>query len=137
MNRSLHVEPFVEPVVTRPDYTPTPDRRYYVRRGRLWRLSNPSLDEKTHELLVTELMTAKRAVHDGKHATDRNAARARVSAAKRALGERGAPWWTDGAPDYHRHLALDTPYAAWFLVSERDGLFQVPQLKQAPIRQST
>ena len=27
----------------RADYTPTPDRRYFVVRGRLWRLSNPSL----------------------------------------------------------------------------------------------
>jgi hypothetical protein len=27
----------------RADYTPTPDRRYFVVRGRLWRLSNPRL----------------------------------------------------------------------------------------------
>ncbi|WP_308516365.1 hypothetical protein [Sphingomonas flavescens] len=40
--------------------------------------------------------------------------RARVDAAKRALGERGEPWWTDGAPDYNRHMAKNTPYAEWF-----------------------
>jgi hypothetical protein len=118
MNRSLQVEPCIEPAATRPDYTPTPDRRYYVVRGRLWRLSNPSLDENTHALLVKDLMTAKCAVRDGKDALDRIDARLKVDAAKRALGERGAPWWTDGAPDYHRHLALNTPYAAWFLGTE-------------------
>jgi hypothetical protein len=37
-----------------------------------------------------------------------------VDAAKHALGERGAVWWTDGAPDYNRHLVKNTPYAAWF-----------------------
>ena len=32
----------------------------------------------------------------------REAARARVNAAKVALGERGVVWWTDGSPDYNR-----------------------------------
>ncbi len=118
MNRSLQVEPCIERTATRPDYTPTPDRRYYVVRGRLWRLSNPALDENTHALLVEDLMAAKCAVRDGKDALERIAARLRADAAKRALGERGAPWWTDGAPDYHRHRALNTPYAAWFLGKE-------------------
>lgn len=40
--------------------------------------------------------------------------RAAVDAAKRALGERGEPWWSDGAPDWNRHLAKNTPYAEWF-----------------------
>jgi hypothetical protein len=115
MNRSLQA---IESPVTRPDYTPTPDRRYYVVRGRLWRLSNPSLDDTTHALLVKDLMNAKCTVHNGKDALERISARLMVDAAKRALGERGAPWWTDGAPDYHRQLALNTPYAAWFLNRE-------------------
>jgi hypothetical protein len=38
----------------------------------------------------------------------------RVDHAKRALGERGPVWWTDGAPDLNRHMARTTPYAAWF-----------------------
>jgi hypothetical protein len=37
-----------------------------------------------------------------------------VDAAKHALGERGPGWWTDGAPDYNRRLAKNTPYAEWF-----------------------
>lgn len=40
-------------------------------------------------------------------------ARAAVDSAKRALGERGPVWWADGAPDYNRYLARNTPYAAW------------------------
>ena len=40
--------------------------------------------------------------------------RSRIDAAKRALGERGPVWWTDGAPDYNRRLVKNTPYAAWY-----------------------
>ena len=47
-------------------------------------------------------------------------ARARVDAAKVALGERGPVWWTDGAPDLNRHLAKNTPYADWFAHLEED-----------------
>ncbi len=54
----------------------------------------------------------------------REAARKLVDAAKHALGERGAPWWTDGSPDYNRHLAKNTPYADWFasLAQAKQGL---------------
>jgi len=41
-------------------------------------------------------------------------ARAAVHAAKVTLGERGPVWWSDGAPDYSRYLAKNTPYAAWY-----------------------
>lgn len=41
-------------------------------------------------------------------------ARLRVDTAKVALGERGTVWWDDGASDYNRHLARNTPYADWF-----------------------
>ena len=44
----------------------------------------------------------------------RAAARLAVDAAKLALGERGPVWWLDGAPDYNRKLAKNTPYAGWF-----------------------
>jgi hypothetical protein len=98
----------------RPDYTPTPDRRYFVVRGRLWRLSNPWLDPETHARLVQELMAARRAIRDATDSKERIAARLKVDTAKKALGERGEVWWDDGAPDYNRRLAVDTPYAAWF-----------------------
>jgi hypothetical protein len=59
-------------------------------------------------------MAARRAVRDATDPRDRIAARLKVDAAKKALGERGHVWWDDGAPDYNRHLAVRTPYAAWF-----------------------
>lgn len=87
----------------------TPDGRYFVVRGRLWRMSNPALSEESRERLVRDLMAARRAVR-----AKEPDARARVDAAKRALGERGPVWWDDGAKDWNRHLAKNTPYADWF-----------------------
>ncbi|VXC48500.1 hypothetical protein [Sphingomonas sp. AX6] len=87
----------------------TPDGRYFVVRGRLWRMSNPALSEESRERLVRDLMTARRAVR-----AKEPDARARVDAAKRALGERGPVWWDDGAKDWNRHLAKSTPYADWY-----------------------
>jgi hypothetical protein len=98
-------------------YPTTPDGRYFVVRGRLWRTSNPSLPPEERQQLVNGLMTARRKVGLAKKADDPEAersARADVDAAKRALGERGPVWWTDGAPDYNRKLAANTPYADWF-----------------------
>lgn len=45
---------------------------------------------------------------------ERKAARRIVNAVKIELGERGAVWWTDGSPDYNRHMAINTPYVEWF-----------------------
>ncbi len=95
----------------------TPDGRYFVVRGRLWRRANPGLDDAERHRLVLALMAARRAKRDGLRHGDADAiaaARAAVDAAKRGLGERGPVWWDDGAPDYNRHLARNTPYAAWF-----------------------
>jgi peptidoglycan/xylan/chitin deacetylase (PgdA/CDA1 family) len=98
-----------------PSYPQTPDGRYMLVRGRLWRLSNPDLPAPTRERLVGELMSARRAVRSAKRDPDQlRAVRASVDTAKRSLGERGPVWWTDGAPDFNRHLAKNTPYAAWY-----------------------
>ena len=94
----------------------TPDGRYIVVRGRLWRAANPHLRDGEREGLVRALMDARREVGAAGRAKDADRlARARraVHAAKVALGERGPAWWTDGAKDYNRHLAKNTPYAAW------------------------
>jgi hypothetical protein len=97
------------------DYMGTPDGRYFVVRGRLWRCSNPALEPEVRQALVRDLMTARRAVKDSKgDAAAVAAARQQVDTAKTALGERGPVWWTDGAPDYNRHLAKNTPYAGWY-----------------------
>jgi hypothetical protein len=99
----------------------TPDGRYVVVKGRLWRRSNPGLDEDSRATLVKELMSARRAV---RHASAGSAAmaeaRSKVDAAKVALGERGPVWWDDGAPDLNRKLAKNTPYAAWFVSLAND-----------------
>ena len=49
-----------------------------------------------------------------KDATALAAARADVDRAKTALGERGAVWWHDGAPDLNRRMAANSCYAEWF-----------------------
>jgi hypothetical protein len=75
----------------------------------------PGLAKAERERLVHELMDARRAVRAAKRSgVGLVAARRRVDAAKRGLGERGPPWWTDGAPDYNRRMVVNTPYAAWF-----------------------
>jgi hypothetical protein len=99
-----------------PSYPVTPDGRYFVVRGRLWRRSDPALAADERERQVAALMRARRDVARARTTGDdelRARARHRVDAAKRALGERGAVWWTDGAPDYNRRLARNTPYADW------------------------
>ncbi|MEJ8307826.1 hypothetical protein [Agrobacterium larrymoorei] len=96
-------------------YPDTPDGRYFVVRGRLWRKSDPALDEDTRIRLVKELMAARRAVRQAKGDQAALAqARARVDDAKIALGERGKVWWDDGEPDLNRHLVKSTVYATWF-----------------------
>lgn len=93
----------------------TLDGRYFVVRGRLWRTSNPTLVPSRRDALVKELMAARSAVRQALKTGDGLAeARASLNEAKVALGERGAVWWTDGAPDYNRHMARNTPYADWF-----------------------
>jgi hypothetical protein len=98
-------------------YPVTPDGRYFVVRGRLWRCTNPALNPDEREQLTRELMQARAAVGRAKGAGDEDGvrrARTAVDKAKVALGERGAVWWTDGAPDYNRRLAKNTPYGEWF-----------------------
>ena len=95
----------------------TPDGRYFVIEGRLWRCSNPSLPAEAKERLTRRLMRARRAVLEGLRKNDAavvREARRRVGELKVALGERGAPWWTDGAPDYNKKLVRQTPYADWY-----------------------
>jgi hypothetical protein len=95
----------------------TPDGRYFVVRGRLWRMSDPALEAGRRERLVADLMRARREVGAGLRSGDDRAirdARDRVDQVKHALGERGPPWWNDGAPDLNRHLVRNTVYADWY-----------------------
>ncbi|ALN72838.1 hypothetical protein [Aureimonas sp. AU20] len=98
-------------------YPVTPDGRYFVVRGRLWRMSNPNLSEAEREDGVKRLMAARRAVGAAKRTGDDaalRAARGTVDEAKRDLGERGLVWWTDGAADFSQRMVRSTPYADWF-----------------------
>jgi hypothetical protein len=102
--------------VGRLGYPVTPDGRYFLVRGRLWRMSDPGLLAEKREALQKELMAARAALgraRRGGDAAGRAEARGRIEKAKRALGERGPVWWEDGAKDYNRHLAKNTPYAGW------------------------
>lgn len=118
--------------VHRDPYPVTPDGRYFVVRGRLWRRANPALPETRRRDLVSELMTARRSVGAAKRTLLREAddvaakhaliqARQAVDNAKVALGERGPPWWEDGAPDENRRLAARSSYASWFDALVRDS----------------
>ncbi|MES2784180.1 MAG: hypothetical protein V4684_01855 [Pseudomonadota bacterium] len=93
----------------------TPDGRYFAVRGRLWRKANPHLPADVRDALVKQLMDARRALRGTRPEAERRAAREQVDSVKRALGERGPVWWTDGAPDFNRKLAKNTPYREWFL----------------------
>mgnify|MGYP003583877781 CR=1 FL=1 len=96
-------------------YPTTPDGRYFVVRGRLWRTSNPGLPQERRKELVNELMSARSAVRQALKSSDGLAeARSRVNLAKVALGERGPVWWTDGDPDLNQHMAKNTSYREWF-----------------------
>jgi hypothetical protein len=100
----------------------TPDGRYFVVRGRLWRMSNPHLDPQRKVGPVRDLMKARRAAKDAKSSGDLAAeasAHKAVDVAKRALGERGPVWWHEGSPDFNRHMAKNSPYAAWYAALSR------------------
>ena len=95
----------------------TPDGRYIVVRGRLWRAANPHLDDADRARLVRQLMAARRAVGAALASGDAGAERAardQVNQAKIGLGERGPVWWDDGATDLNRRMAKNTVYAEWF-----------------------
>lgn len=79
--------------MTEPERTPA--GRYVIIDGRRWRATDPSIPEERRRELVSELMSARRAVGAAKRSGDEDAeraARARVHAAKVALGERGPRW---------------------------------------------
>lgn len=101
----------------------TPDGRYFLALGRLWRRSNPNLPDDERVRLTFELIAARSdAMHarrDGNADLERDAMQ-RVDAAKVALGQRGAPWWDDGAPDYARAEPVQTPYADWLQRLDED-----------------
>ena len=59
----------------------TPDGRYLIVRGRLWRTTNPGLSEPERARLAHELMDARRAVKSAK-----------ANGNEEALAAAGTPW---------------------------------------------
>ncbi len=99
----------------------TPDGRYLVIQGRLWRAPNPSLPVQAKVRHMRDLLNARRALKSAKASADEAsiaAARKRVAQAQVGLGERGPVWWRDGAADFNRVLAKNSPYADWFARAE-------------------
>lgn len=94
----------------------TPDCRYLIVKGRLWRAANPLLDDQERGQLVHELMGARRAVKAAKANQDEEglAAARRSGQSEEGIGRTGPVWWHDGAEDFNRHLVKNTPYADWF-----------------------
>ena len=99
----------------------TPDGRYIVVRGRLWRRADPGLSEDGRQALVDDLMRSRSAVGRALRQDDADAlavARRGVDEAKRGLGERGRVWWDDGAPDENRRMARNSSYADWWATAD-------------------
>ena len=72
----------------------TEDGHFVVIKGRRWRATDPAIPEDVAAQLRKALMAARRDVGAALRADrDPASARARVQAAKAALGERGTPWW--------------------------------------------
>ena len=95
----------------------TPDGRYLVIQGRLWRAPSPLLPAEAKVRYMRELLNGRRALKAAKTSGDEDAiaaARKLVARAQVGLGERGPVWWKDGAPDFNRTQVRNSPYSDWF-----------------------
>jgi hypothetical protein len=102
----------------------TPDGRYIVLQGRLWRAANPTLSAERKVRYMRELLNGRRELRAAKVTGVEaaiTAARQRVALAQVGLGERGKVWWKDGAPDLNRTLVKNSPYAPWYEALGLDG----------------
>ncbi|MBM1813558.1 hypothetical protein [Pseudosulfitobacter pseudonitzschiae] len=96
------------------DYPHTPDGRYFVSKGRLWRTTNPALPDDVRRAAIKRLMRARMDVRRAGDDAAMRDARARVQEAKEALGERGPVWWDDDAPDQTQTAPQNSTYADWW-----------------------
>ena len=78
----------------------TPDGRYFVVRGRLWRKANPKLSEDERQRHVNALMDARRMLLGHVAPEIRTAARLLVDAAKCALGVWAAEGFQNDLPNF-------------------------------------
>ena len=87
----------------------TPDGRYVVIDGRRWRATDPLLPEERRAELQKVLMAWRREVRRTKGTDEEATSRARVHAAKVALGERGTPWWEQTDEERRRRWEAEVP----------------------------
>ena len=74
-------------------YPVTPDGRYFVVRGRLWRCTNPALPEDERSHLTSELMRHRAAVGRARRAGNAEAEQkeARSSVVQKPRAQEAAP----------------------------------------------
>lgn len=97
------------------DYPHTPDGRYFVASGKLWRCPDPRLTSAGVKALTKRLMAARRKMKEVQNNERQlKAAKRAVNSAKEALGERGPVWWDDGAPDETMKTPNRSSYAEWW-----------------------
>lgn len=96
------------------DRPETPDSRYFVARGKLWRKGDPALPDAERRSAIKTLMRARLAARSAPDEASRLQALDEVEAAKVRLGERGPVWWSDGAPDEQGTPPLESRYAGWW-----------------------
>jgi hypothetical protein len=98
-------------------YPETTDGRYFVAKNRLWRKTNPNLDEAKRQELVNQLMKARRDIAEANRTDNsdlRKDARQRMQKAKVGLGERGRVWWDDESEDQSGKHPKNSIYAEWW-----------------------
>ncbi|NHQ73385.1 hypothetical protein HAT86_02750 [Roseovarius gahaiensis] len=100
--------------MSRKAYPETPDGRYFVSKGKLWRKTDPSLSDQERRAAIKALMQARRAGQVAQTEAEHIRAHSDVDAAKRRLGERGPVWWADGARDETGQHPANSSYAAWW-----------------------
>lgn len=91
----------------------TEDGHHVVIDGRKWRGTDPEIPAERRAELQRVLMAWRREVgrvtRTRAGAEAEATARAGVQAAKVALGERGTPWWEQGAAERRRRWETEVP----------------------------
>lgn len=101
--------------MARKSHSATPDGRYFVSKGQLWRKTDPRLDDGERRAAIKAMMQARRDISKAGTEAEEQDARARINAAKTRLGERGPVWWDDDAPDESGLSPIKSSYADWWV----------------------
>lgn len=100
--------------MARKSHPTTPDGRYFVSKGQLWRKTDPRLGDSERRAAIKAMMQARRDMGQAATTAEEQDARARIDAAKIRLGEKGPVWWDDDAPDEGGLAPDKSSYADWW-----------------------